>query len=562
MDRLVLVGVLALAASTAAVEGYAQTPPPRPARPADPVPAPETPRPARAPRALEMPGVPPAEWVIAPAPAVLAVPGVQWEQPPMPAMAPPSMQAPMQPLLQPPMQPPRVFEAPVAPMVPFPAVAPRLAEMPSWGGNDWTPRPHHSDRPREAWSPDDPADSLYKAAREVLNRGDYRQAASTFRQISQRFPRSDYAPDALYWEAYALYYMGGTDELRSALKALDARQSKYPDARTQVDVRALAMRVQGALAARGDASAAQAIEREAAQGNASCDREDLAVRSEALNALIQTDPDGALPIIRRVLARRDECSAGLRRTAIFLAVRKGDSVAADILADVVKNETNADVRNEAVSLLARVPGDRALATLEEILKTSNDERMQRNAVRALNNHASPRARTVVRQLIERNDISDNLRSEAISSFAGDRATTDDAAYLRSLYARIDRPALKSRILSTVARIGGTENEQWVASVARNQDEPTELRRYAISALGTKMAIGDILKMYDTVGERRLREQLIELYAYRKEPEAADKLIEIVKNGTDPQLRRQAISALTRKNDPRTTKLLLEIIDKQ
>jgi HEAT repeat protein len=220
------------------------------------------------------------------------------------------------------------------------------------------------------------------------------------------------------------------------------------------------------------------------------------------------------------------------------------------------------VRNEAVSLLARVPGDRALATLEDILKTSNDERMQRNAVRALNNHTSPRARTLVRQLIERNDVSDNLRSEAISSFAGERATTEDASYLRSLYGRIDRPTLKGRILNTVVRIGGTENEQWVASVARNQDESTELRRYAISALGTKMAIGDVVKMYDTVGERRLREQLIELYAYRKEPEAADKLIEIVKTGTDPQLRRQAISALTRKNDPRTTKLLLEIIDKQ
>ena len=40
-----------------------------------------------------------------------------------------------------------------------------------------------------------------------------------------------------------------------------------------------------------------------------------------------------------------------------------------------------------------------------------------------------------------------------------------------------------------------------------------------------------------------------------------KLIDIVKTGTDPRLRNQAINALTRKKDPRSTRLLMEIIDK-
>ena len=41
----------------------------------------------------------------------------------------------------------------------------------------------------------------------------------------------------------------------------------------------------------------------------------------------------------------------------------------------------------------------------------------------------------------------------------------------------------------------------------------------------------------------------------------DKLLDIVKTGTDPQLRSRAISALTSKKDPRTLRLLMEIIDK-
>ena len=40
-----------------------------------------------------------------------------------------------------------------------------------------------------------------------------------------------------------------------------------------------------------------------------------------------------------------------------------------------------------------------------------------------------------------------------------------------------------------------------------------------------------------------------------------KLLEIARNGTDPNLRRAAISALSRKNDPRTTRLLLELVEK-
>ena len=60
------------------------------------------------------------------------------------------------------------------------------------------------------WLQHDPADSLYRRARETLNRRDYRAAADLFAQITARFPRSGYAADALYWQAFALYRAGGT----------------------------------------------------------------------------------------------------------------------------------------------------------------------------------------------------------------------------------------------------------------------------------------------------------------------------------------------------------------
>lgn len=75
----------------------------------------------------------------------------------------------------------------------------------------------------------DPADSLYGAARASLNRAEYRAAADLFRQVRTRFPGSAYAPDALHWEAFALYRLGGTDDLRAALIALELQRERYPE---------------------------------------------------------------------------------------------------------------------------------------------------------------------------------------------------------------------------------------------------------------------------------------------------------------------------------------------
>ncbi len=77
-----------------------------------------------------------------------------------------------------------------------------------------------------------------------------------------------------------------------------------------------------------------------------------------------------------------------------------------------------------------------------------------------------------------------------------------------------------------------------------------------------MDIAGISKLYDATAQGQIREELINRLGDRKEPEATDKLIDILKTGTNPQFRRAAINALTRKKDPRTTKLLMDLIDRE
>ena len=49
-----------------------------------------------------------------------------------------------------------------------------------------------------------------------------------FRQLSAKYPRPCYAPDAMYWEAFARYRNGGGDDLRRAQAILEALQTQYP----------------------------------------------------------------------------------------------------------------------------------------------------------------------------------------------------------------------------------------------------------------------------------------------------------------------------------------------
>lgn len=414
--------------------------------------------------------------------------------------------------------------------------------------------------PQQAWARMDQGDSLYRRARELLNSGEYRRAATTFRDLSTKVPNSAYAPDALYWQAFALYRIGGTDELRSALEAIDQLKTKYPGARMQSETEALGVRIRGALAARGDATSAALVRTAAADSMLRCDREEQSVRAEALNALTQNDPAGAMPLLQRTLARKDACSSGLRRTAVFLMGSKRAEGSEAALTTVARTDPSADVRTAAIEWLARYPGDGSLGVIEELARDTSD-RVSRAAMRSLVTHPSARARTLVRSLVERAETPERLRLEALSAFDKERATAEDVTWMRALHAKTENSKIRARLVTTLSNIGGPEVDQWLLALSRDPEVDSDTRRTALRRVGRTLPIADLARTYDASAERSVREGVIDVLRERTEAEATDKLIEIVKRGTDPQLRSRAISALTSKKDPRTMRLLMEILDK-
>lgn len=453
---------------------------------------------------------------------------------------------------------------------PTPALAPMAPMGPTniWGGDGLRP-------PRfpPSLGQGDTLDSLYKSARETLNSGNFGAAARMFADIQKRYPKTAYQNDLQYYEALSRYRVGTTEELRQASKLLEPLADRQPATSngfnrrytSEGDVVALYARVNNALAQRGDKDAADRIAKLAAQRGtaATCDRDEIAVKNEAMNALSQMDAAGAIPMLKSVLSRKDECSIELRRNAVFMLGRRGDAESASVIATTAKSDPSPSVRAAAISWLPKLQGDAGVSALEEILRTEQDEQVQRSVVQTLMSSDNQKARSAMRGLIDRKDVSVNLRASVLGSFNSDRSTPDDAAYLRNDYGKIDNDQVKQAVIRAIARIGGAENEQWLMRLANNTNEPSQLRSVAIGNLvrNNSISIADLSKMYDNADSYDVRRQIVSALGNRKEPEATDKLIDIVKNSTVRDLRRQAIDALVNKKDQRAQQLLLDMVGK-
>jgi HEAT repeat protein len=452
-------------------------------------------------------------------------------------------------------------------------------ESVSWGGGSADRVPAFARRA--------PDDSLYRMAREALNRGEYHRAAELFTQFETANPSSQYVAASMYWRAFARYRAGREDDLRAAVKVLDEQRRRFPEAGDDADVRVLFTRVMGALAARGDTDAVRRLRQGADQGDKPCDREEIEVRAEALSALAGTDPSSVSGVVKRVLADRDECTEPLRRRAVYLLGKAGDADAADALLDAAKNDPSARVRSDAITRLGQLPGDRQVGILTQLMASSNDEDTQMAVVDGLRRSEDPAAHGELRRIIEREDLSERVRVGAIRSLARGGWTPfavaagwsqnasvvtrrreapsladDDATYLRGLYGRVQSRSVKLGIVQVMAEYGGDAGDSWLMGLARDPSEDARLRSAALSRLQrADVSVAELAKLYDTLTDRQLRSTMVQILGARSEPEATDKLLDIARHDTDPSIRRRAISALARKKDPRTTKLLLELVEK-
>jgi HEAT repeat protein len=486
--------------------------------------------------------------------------------------------------------------------------------------------------PAASWAPRDTADSLWRTGRIAISDESWERAADAFRSIVDRYPKSAYAGDALYWEAFALQRLGRQSDLRRAQSALERQKEDYATAATfsSGESSALLARVNGRLARTGDREAAIAVSEMAAQiaevtassvsqglaaaaaalatvgpemqrsmvearrdmseaareqsttaramargmARSGADPDDSDVppgcegkvggdRIEALNALMQMNAEQALPILKKVLERRDECSEVLRRKAVFLVSQKRSEDAVDILLSTAKSDPDRKTREQAVFWLSQTHSDRAVEVLEQILlKEAPDEEMQKKAVFSLSQSRTDRAQRILRDFVRRSDAPEEVRSEAIF-WLGQNRNAENAAFLREIFPTLKDQELREKVIFAISQSRSPENSQFLIAQAKNRTLDTDMRKSALFWAGQSgAATKDLAEIYDTAGnEMEVREQVVFVLSQRKDEAAIDKLLEIARKEPDRELRRQAIFWLGQSHDPRVAKLLEEIINK-
>ena len=288
-------------------------------------------------------------------------------------------------------------------------------------------------------------------------------------------------------------------------------------------------------------------------------------RIEALNALLQMNADQALPILKRVLDRRDRCSEVLRRKAVFLVSQKRSEEAVDILVDAARTDPDGYTREQAVFWLSQTRSERAVEVLEQILlrESANDGELQKRAIFSLSQTRSDRAGTILRDYVKRTDVPVESRGEAIF-WLGQRRSAENASFLRDVFPSLDDDELREKVLFAMGQQRTSESARWLLTQAKNARLSAELRKSALFWAGQGGAtVADLAEIYDSsTNDRELRNQVIfTLSQRRNDPAAVDKLVEIARKEPDPELRRQALFWLGQTRDPRVPALLEEIINK-
>jgi HEAT repeat protein len=236
---------------------------------------------------------------------------------------------------------------------------------------------------------------------------------------------------------------------------------------------------------------------------------------------------------------------------------------AKALGDMARDENdNQQVRASALRVLSRQENGEGIPALIEISRTTQDVWLGKQALGTLAQSGDPRARAYLRTAVQRDDLNDEMRVAAIRGIGRDYATSQDAEFLRGLYAKLPSEKTKEAVLSSLGEMGGTANAKWLMSIAANNDESVRLRRRAVQLserAGTTAA--ELAQLYDRVDDVQMKESIISTLGTNATKSAMDKLLAIASNDPNYMLRRRAVTALGRSEDPRVKEALKAIVEK-
>ncbi len=368
----------------------------------------------------------------------------------------------------------------------------------------------------------------YARGTAALDSGRWTQALEAFAKAAeQQGSRTD---GALYWKAYVQYKLAETAAAIATLKTL---QTTYPESRWLREAQALELEMAGA---RGATSASPGM---------SGDDE---LKLLAINSLIASDAEQALPLLEKILAGTH--SPQLKKRALFVLAQSKSPRAKDVLLTVAKGSGNPDLQLDALQYLGMFGGTQNLQSLGEIYAGSKDTDVRR---RILQTYMMTGQKDLILQAA-RTETTPALRSQAVRLLGAMRASAE----LDKLYQSESSPEVKQSIVEAYMMGGDADR---LAALAKAERDPA-LRLRAIEMLGAMgKGKGSTLlpELYWTAGQTRdVRRAVINgLFISGN----ATAIIDIARKETDQDLRKSAVERLSLMKSKEATDFLMELLNK-
>jgi HEAT repeat protein len=330
------------------------------------------------------------------------------------------------------------------------------------------------------------------------------------------------------------------------------------------DANDLRAQIRATQAKLGDADAASDIAKAAGglRQAGSCNSADDEMRAAALQGLLSMNSEDAVPILKDVLKQRDPCREQLRKQAVWMIAQKRSTDIVSTLLDVARSDPSSDVRGDAIFWLSQTRSAEAIPALDSILSSSRDEEMRKKAIFALSQQRDDRARQALKRAAENENMSEELRGEAV--FWLGNARVADLDYFKTLFRKTKNAEIRSKIVQAVSNSQSPEAGAWLLDIARDKSFDVETRKNAIFWASQRRSLDfdQLSAIYDqTKGEDEMQKHVIFILSQRREPAAVDKLMAIAKGDGDIEMRKQALFWLGQKNDPRIRQFIRDLINK-
>ncbi len=372
----------------------------------------------------------------------------------------------------------------------------------------------------------DSEERMYRRGKEYLDQREWDKAAEEFNGVIER--KGGNADGAYYWKAYALAKLGRRD---NAIASLNELQKSYPNSRWLNDAKALEVEVKQANG--------QAVSPES-QGD-----DDLKLM--ALNSLVNSDPDRAVPLIDSLLKK--SVSPKLKERALFVLAQSGTPKAREIVVQIAKGGANPDLQQKAVEYLGFYRGNENVQTLSEIYASSSDVNVKRTILRGYMSQ-----RDIDRLLnVAKTESNADLRRDAIN-YLGSLGAQNE---LGQLYSNDQTVEVKQAIINAMHNDGNTEK---LMEIARTDKDPS-IRISAIRRLGNmrqSKSAPSLAALYASEQEQQVKRAVVDSLANQG---AAKEMIELARKETDSSMKRMIVERLASTKSKEATDYMMEILTK-